>query len=146
MSIGTTRKYDPANVIFNVGGRDTTGFASGTFIEVERAVDAFTTVVGSDGEATRVKSNNRSGTYKVTLQQSSPVNDYFSDLANQDEQSGTGVRPILMKDANGTTIAQSKQGWVKKKPNSAFADTGENREWMFESANVDYTVGGEADL
>lgn len=138
-----TRQYDPGQIILNVNGADTIGFAAGTFIEVERAVDAFTTVVGSDGEITRVKSQNRMGTIKCTIQQSSPSNDFFSALANQDEQTSNAAVPILLKDANGTTLVQVKKGWVKKKSNATFADAAENREWTFETGNLDFTIGGE---
>lgn len=143
MSQGQTFQYDPIQVVFNVGGKDVSGYAEGTFVEVERAVDAFTTTSGSDGEVTRTKSQNRIGTFKVTLQQSSPSNDVFSALATLDEQSSGGAVPILLSDRNGTTIAQCKQGWVKKKANTTFANTSENREWTFETGNLVYDVGGE---
>lgn len=138
-----TRQYDPLNVVLNVGGRDVSGYAAGTFIEVERAKDAFTLVVGSDGENTRVKSQDRSGTIKIVLQQSSPLNDYFSSLADTDENTSGGVVPSLMKDTNGTTVAQAKQSWIKKKAKSDFADTAENREWLIETGNLSLFVGGE---
>lgn len=140
-----TRQYDPAQVIVNVGGVDISGYAAGTFVEMERNVDAVTLVVGSDGESTRVRSQNRSGMFKITLQQSSPSNDVLSALATNDENGDpTAVVPVLVKDANGTTLGQAKQAWIKKKPNSPFSDSAENREWQLETGNLDYTVGGEA--
>lgn len=138
-----TKQYDPGQVIFNVNGRDVSGYAAGSFIEVERNKDAFTLVVGSDGEHTRVKSQDRSGIFKCTLQQSSPLNDYFTSLANQDELTSNAAVPIFLKDANGTTIAQAQKGWVKKKASSTYGDNVENREWTFETGNLNYTVGGE---
>lgn len=141
-----TREYDPAQVVFNVGGVDISGFAEGTFIESERNVDAFALVVGSDGENTRVKSANLSGKFKCTLQQSSPSNDYLSSVATQDEQAGNAAKPIVLKDANGTTLAKCEKGWVKKKAKSGFGNTAENREWEFETGNLVYDVGGENEL
>lgn len=139
-----TRSHDPLNIITNVGGRDVSGYAAGTFVEYERAVDAAQVVVGADGENTRVRSQNRAGTIKITLQQSSPLNDYFSELAALDEAGDPGaVVPILSKDANGTTISQARKAWVKKKPVTGFSDAVENREWIFETGNLDLTVGGQ---
>jgi hypothetical protein len=138
-----TRQYDPIQVIANVDGRDVSGYATGTFVEAERAVDAFTTVSGSDGEVTRVKSQNRIGTIKFTLQQSSPLNDYFTELANADELSNSGVVPILVTDKNGTSLIQGAKCWVKKKPNATFADAAENREWLFETGNLVLDHGGQ---
>lgn len=143
MSQGQTFQYDPSQVAFNVGGVDISGFAEGTFIKVSRNVDAWTTVVGSDGEATRVKSVNLSGVFAVTLQQSSPSNDYLSSLATQDEISSNANVPIYLKDVNGTTIAKTSVGWVKKKPDSEYANTNTHREWMMECGNLQYDVGGE---
>lgn len=146
MSQGQTFQYDPSQVAFNVGGVDTNGFAEGTFIKVTRNKDAFTTVVGSDGEATRVKTIDISGLLEVTLQQSSPSNDYFSSLATRDEQSSTGNVPIFMTDKNGTTIARCKTGWVKKKPDSEFSNVSSNRVWVFETGALFYDVGGETQI
>jgi hypothetical protein len=146
MGTGRTSKYDPANIVLTVGDKDIAGFAEGTFIEVERAVDAFTTTVGSDGEATRTKSQNRMGTIKVTLQQASLSNDTLQALAQLDEDSSTGAVPIMLKDFGGKTLVQAKKGWVKKKANSPFANTSENREWIIESGQLLYTVGSQSDL
>ena len=146
MAQGQTFQYDPSQVALNVGGVDISGFAEGTFIKVARNVEAFTTVVGSDGEGTRVKSVNLSGLFTCTLQQASPSNDYLSSLATADEISSTGAVPIYMKDVNGTTLAKCKVGWIKKKPDSEFANTNENREWVMETANLQYDVGGETQI
>ena len=146
MAQGQTFQYDPSQVALNVGGIDISGFAEGTFIKISRNVEAFTTVVGSDGEATRVKSVNLSGLFTCTLQQSSPSNDYLSSLATADEQSSTGAVPIYMSDINGTTVASCKIGWIKKKPDSEFANTNENREWIIETGNLQYNVGGETQI
>lgn len=56
------KTYDPSQVVATVGGRPLAGFAPGTFIEAERAEDAYSMTVGIDGEGTRSKSNNKSGT------------------------------------------------------------------------------------
>lgn len=146
MSQGQTFQYDPSQVAFNVGGIDTNGFADGTFIKIARNKDAWTTVVGSDGEGTRVKSVDISGTITCTLSQSSPSNDYFSSLATKDESSSSGSVPLLLKDANGTTLVKVKVGWVKKKPDSEFSNANSNREWVFESTAIQYDVGGEAEI
>ena len=138
-----TRQYDPGQVITNIGGRDVTGYAPGTFVELKRNKEAFTISVGSDGEITRVKSQDRSGTIKVTLKQDSPLNDYFSSLATQDERTSDAAVPGIVKDANGTTLGSAQKLWVKKKPDTAFSDASENREWEFETGFLDLTIGGE---
>lgn len=144
--MANTFQYDPAQIQVVFGKNLITGFADATFVEVERNVDAFTTVVGADGEVTRVKSQNRSGTVKITLQQASPSNDVLSASATLDEQSSTGAQPFLLKDAQGTTIVSAKLMWVKKKANTTFAATNENREWTLETGDLSYALGGENSL
>lgn len=146
MANGTVTQYDPGQVILTVNGINITGYASGTFVSVERSVDAFSMSVGSDGEVTRVKSQNLSGTIRVTLVQGSPSNDTLNDLASQDEQSSDAVFAVQLKDNNGTTLAQGSKSWIQKKPTVTFATESENREWALAVASMNYTVGGATAL
>jgi hypothetical protein len=142
----STRSYDPAQVIVNVGGRDVVGFADGTFVKIERNVDAFSLVVGADGESTRVKSQNKSGRFTFTLQQSSPSNDYLSSVATQDELTSQGVVPSLVKEVGGATIAQASKSWIVKKSAVEFGKEAGNREWIVETGDLALEVGGTASL
>ena len=137
-----TRTYDPALVIINVDGRDISGFADGTFVGMERNNDAFTLTVGADGENTRAKSNDRSGRFTFTLQQSSPSNDILSEIASQDERANGGVVPVRVADKSGTTLGQAEKAWVVKKPATTFAKETENREWILETGELLLDVGG----
>jgi len=139
-----TRTYDPAQVIINVDGRDISGYADGTFLTIARNADAFARTTGADGETTRSKSNDRSGRFTFVLQQSSPSNDILSEIATQDEISNGGVVAIRVTDKGGTTVAQGEQCWVVKKPDSGFAKETENREWVLETGDLQYDVGGNA--
>lgn len=140
------RGYDPAQVIVTVDGNTITGFADGTFVNAERNNDAFTLTVGADGEATRSKSNDLSGRITITLQQSSPSNDILSAIATADEQSGQGVVAVQVADKSGSTLAAAEKAWVVKKATSGFAKETENREWILETNELEYEVGGNADL
>ena len=52
--------YNPDEVAIVFAGIPISGFADGTFLSVEQNEDSFTMQVGTDGEACRSKSNNRS--------------------------------------------------------------------------------------
>lgn len=148
MSSGITRKHDPAQVDLQVGNMTGTAYAEGTFIEVEREVDAASKTVGADGEVTLVVSNNTSGTIKATFQQASPMNDYLSGLADALERKdfANAIVPVTMKDNNGTTLASAKQAWVKKKAKTEFDATSKDREWIIETGYLNYNVGGQASV
>jgi len=138
--------YSPDKVVVNVGGRDISGFADETFVKVERNSEAFTLVVGSDGEATRVKSLNRSGKITITLQQSALSNDYLSSLATQDELTSDAVVPSLVKEVTGLTIAQASKSWVVKKAPIEYGTQSGNREWVLETHDLAIDVAGTATL
>lgn len=145
MSSGQTRKYAPDDVTFVVGTQAATGFKEGTFIEIDRAVDTGSLDIGSDGEATLVISPNQSGSFKLTLQQSSPMNDYLTTLwqALQDKNVAVAIIPVTMNDKNGTSIASCKQGFVKKPTKLTFADKAEGREWEIMTGYLNTAPGGQ---
>lgn len=142
--MGQTRTYDPLQVIVNVDGRDISGFADGTFVTAVRNADAFTLTVGADGENTRAKSNNKSGRFTFTLQQSSPSNAILNEIATQDELSNGGVVPIRVSDKSGTSLSEGEKCWCMKKPDAPFGKETDNREWIFETGNLKHDVGGNA--
>ena len=141
-----TYGYDPQEINTNVGGKDVSGYAKGTFVKAARNVDQAALVVGSDGDNTVVHSANRSGRVTITLQQASPLNDYFTALANAFEAKTGGVVPVLSKDGNGTTKINAAKAWIVKRADTSFADEAENREWVFETGNLVLDIGGAVEL
>jgi hypothetical protein len=136
------KTYDPKQVTVIVGTRPISGFADGTFITVARNSDMWSLVVGADGEATRAKSNDKSGRITITLTQSAESNQYLSELALADELSNGGLVPILIRDASGKTIHACASAWIVKRPESAFAKEAGTREWVFETDTLEMFEGG----
>lgn len=134
--------YDPKNVSVIVGGSIMTGFADGTFVEVERNENAFNLKIGVDGEGTRAKSNNKSGKVTITLMQSSPSNDTLSGFTAADELSNTGAVPVLVKDNSGRTICTALTAWVQKYANASFAKEVTTRKWVLETDDIEMFVAG----
>ena len=79
MAVKNYRGGSGCSLIF--GAIDISGLTNGVFISVERDTDAFTKVVGADGEGMRSKSNDKSATITITLMQSSSSNDALSAIA-----------------------------------------------------------------
>lgn len=136
------KTFDPKDVSVIIGGAIMQGFANGTFINVERAEDAYSTDVGADGEPLRVKSNNKMTTITLTLMQSSDSNSIISAFAILDEKSNAGVVPILIKDNGGDTLIVGGRGWVRKMANVEYGKESTNREWIFDLAESEMFVGG----
>lgn len=136
------KTYDPKQVVLIVGGRQITGFAADSFINVARNSDAFTMQVGIDGEGTRSKSNDKSGTITFSLMQSAKDNEYLSSLALADELDNSGLVPAMVKDVNGTTLNVAEQAYIQKVPDQEFNREATGREYILATDNLQIFVGG----
>ena len=134
--------YDPGQLITTFDGNPIVGFADGVMVKASRKTDTFSMNVGTQGDVARVRSQDKTGEVVITLQQSSPTNDYFSSVLLLDEQFGLSVGPLLIKDLNGTTVISAAIAWLKKPADSEFGKDLTNREWTFECAELKMLVGG----
>lgn len=135
--------YDPKSVIFTFRGVPLTGYAPGTFVTVSRASDGVSLVVGSDGETTRVRSRNRSGTITLTLRAESPSNDVLTAAYLADEKGlATGRGPAGLTDLSGSSVVVSQDAWIQKLPDMGFGDSSGTREWIFATGDLDMRPGG----
>jgi hypothetical protein len=137
-----TPTYDPGRNVLTVYDQNVTGFAEGTFIEVERAEDTYSTHVGGQGEVTRVRSRNQTGTVKITLAGSSPMNRVLSDKMREDELGGTSVTQLQLKDLNGDTVCDAPEAWLIRPASVSVGTDLEDREWTFACAKLNMQVGG----
>lgn len=135
------RTFDPKEVSIIFGELIIRGFGE-TAISVVRDNPAWQMVIGADGEATRVKSNDRSGTITITLQQSSPSNDDLSTIALADEVSNAGLRPFFMKDNLGSTIYSAASAYIEQVPEAAYGKTPNERTWVIKTDNLIAFLGG----
>jgi hypothetical protein len=133
---------DPKKIILIYGISPISGFADGTFIDVERNEDIFSEVIGADGEVTRVKSNNRTGTATFTLLQSSASNDILAAYTLVDEQTGTGVQPFSLTDILGRTKMFSAMGYIKRMAKVEGSKSATNREWKVFLTDLNMFTGG----
>ena len=134
--------YDPKNNVLTIDAVPMSGFADGTYITVTFDEDAFTKVVGADGEVSRAKSNNYSGSVVATFVQTSMSNDVLSAIALLDKLSNSGVVPVLLKEIGTNNIVMSGEGWIKKVPDIVYSKEVENREWTLDLANLHVFIGG----
>ncbi len=136
------KTYDPKKVSVIVGGHIVEGYADGTFVGVARNNDAWTRTGGADGEQTRAKSNDKSGTVTLTLMQSSLSNAILSGFTTADELNNGGTFPLLVKDSNGSEVHAAEIAWVQKRSDSGFGKENENREWVIETGELNMIGGG----
>lgn len=138
------KQYDPKNVLITLGAIPVDGFADGEFVKIENNEDAFTLQVGTDGEATRSRSNNNAAKITITLMQSSLSNDLLSSLHNLDKAvpGGIGCVPLLIKDLLGRSLYAAATAWIAKRPSASFAREAGPREWVIETNELIPFDGG----
>src|SRR5712664_983775 len=113
---------DPSQFSLSVMGVAVSGYAPGTFIEIDYAEDETTEMVGADGEIVVMRSKNRMATLKLTLTPTSNANDQFNAAAELFRAGAPGgVGSMLCKDLNGRAVASAESAWVKTRPPLAFS-------------------------
>jgi hypothetical protein len=141
------RVYSSSQVTISIAGVPITGgFADGEFLRIERETEAFSDVVGTDGEVTRNATKDDRATATILLMQSAESNATLSALHNNDKntEGGAGVGRFLVEDLNGTTIHEGAQCWVMAEPDDSYDREATAREWQVRVANLISTRGGYA--
>lgn len=123
--------FNPKACQMVVGGKLIGGWAPDTFVSIDHNADMYNLVVGADSVGTRVKTNNYSGRFTLTLQQTSPSNDDLNALATADELNDSGAVPVYFK--SGNFIATAVTAWVVKRPTAEFSQSVSNRVWVLET-------------
>lgn len=136
---GFVNTYDPKKVIITFGGVPITGFADGTFVQIDPNAEMWIKKVGADGEVIRSQSNDNTHTVQITLQQSSASNDYLSTCMNADKLTGMGMLPLSITDLNGTTLHFWPQAWIQTDPSYGFAKEVTDRQWTLHTGQE---IGG----
>ncbi|SKB05112.1 phage structural protein [Sporosarcina newyorkensis] len=122
MSVNT---YDPLDTNVVVNNTILTGFADGTFINVERDEESYTAHVGAKGEVARARNANKMGKITVTLSQDSPSNSILSKMAR-----GKDTFSVSVVDQNFGSTSGGNDCWIEKPPNLEFGKEISEREWI----------------
>jgi len=132
--------YDANEVSVSIAGIPIdSGFDDGEFLRIEQEADDFVDKVGTDGEVTRSKTNDRRATITILLMQSSTGNALLSALSNIDRLAGNGagVGPFLARDRQGTALFAAAESWISKPPNVSFDREPTAREWTLRCASLE---------
>jgi hypothetical protein len=111
------------------------GFADGEFLTIEQEAPDYETVVGTDGQVSRSRTNNRHATIKVKLAQTSDGNTLLGALSNFGilAANGADVGPMLVRDrVSGTCMYTSANCWIAKPPDVSYDNKVTMREWTLE--------------
>lgn len=139
-----TKVYDPDQVSVSLSGIPISGYADGEFVRIEKESDAFTDVVGTDGEVSRSKTRDDRGTVTFILMQTSDSNILLSALHQLDKNAagGAGIGALLVRDAQGTSLYTASECWISKEPDVSFDREPTSREWTLRAAKLVSVHGG----
>lgn len=146
MSIGSAKRYDAAQVtmVFMAILIDS-GFAEGEFLTIEQSAPDYEVVVGTDGEVSRSRTNNRHATIKIKLAMTSDGNTFLSSLSNAGllAKNGADIGPMLVRDrVSGIRNYAASKCWIAKPPDVSFDNKVTMVEWTLECADLVRFDGG----
>lgn len=138
----TTKTWDAGQLSIAFGPDLLSGLGEDSVVKVTRDEQSFIKHTGADGETTRSRNRNKGGTVTVTLMRGSASNDILSAALAEDEQFGTGVRPLTIKNLLGTTLHFAASAWIQKAPDDDMMKESNEIEWVFDCADLEYFAGG----
>lgn len=142
-----TKTWDPNRNVLIFGGHRVQGFAEGTGVSIE-VPGGFSKKTGLDGETTRSKLHDRSGTMTITLMATSESNAFLSALyaADRAAPNGAGIVPFTFQDLDGESIFSSAKSWVANDPTVTLDSEVGTREWTIDFSDHRVINAGAASV
>lgn len=120
------------------------GFAAGTFINVEFDEDEYTATVGADGSVSVTENHSKLATITITLSQTAVKNAEISAVLKAAQLAKVRAEaPFFLADKGGTTVLAASKCWLKKRPPITAAKEHGDRTWTFNAIVDEYFVGGD---
>lgn len=114
----------------------------GDFLVVSDTGPRYIKKTGIDGQTTRSKQSDRSGTVTLRLNAASVSNKVLTAFAEADDVKNQGVIPIMIKDGSGEDITVTETGWIESIPDVAYGAQSGIREWVFDCSDLARFLGG----
>lgn len=121
--------------ICTIGSHVVTGFSSqDTSVSIEYNEDQVSQDVGASGDVVYSISANKSATLTLSLQQTSPTNDYLEKIASQtlgmDTANNFGAVPLSIRDITaGSALYAADECVIQKVAKEDFGKKVTTREW-----------------
>lgn len=144
-----SRNLDPSRYALTVQGVQVQGVANDTFFKFTMQGAQIDDEVGGQGDVVRIISRDQRATLEITLLPTSPTNDFFSLLINQDlnangpsSTGGYAVGASSLADLNGTTVIDGEETWLMQFADAELGSKIYNRVWKLRFAKARVTIGG----
>jgi len=139
--------YDPKKVVVTLtvaggGSIVLSGYADGTFIEVEPEGDSFERVTGADGTVAFVNKQMWCYDINFTLLQTSHTNAELTLLHNADKLTNSGTFGLKIEDTRGNSLFQCVNARITREPTVSWSRDIETREWQVKTEQGTNAIGG----
>ena len=127
-----TRVYNSNEISITFAGFSIdSGRAEGDFVTTKYDSETFTKKVGADGEVTRSKTNNTSGTATIKVMQTSDGHRILMqlDALGRASANGSDIAEFQIRDRLGGILEHADQAWIEKAPDSPNGKEAGEREW-----------------
>ena len=132
--------YTPSDVYLIFAGYTAIGWDK---ITIERSSPVFRHIQGIRGKHTRVRDDDTSCTITLSVMQTSPANEYLSEILALDNKNGTGRMEVSLKDTSGNSKFYSVEAYITGYPSTSFSEDIEYRSWTIFCQTTEYFhVGG----
>lgn len=128
---GMMAEYDAGDVTSVLDGAVVYGYMSGDFVTWDWDNDKVSTDGDSYGTFVASKNNKNSGTVTFNLNQESPANAKFTELANANQRFSLDVR-------SNTEHVYGSHCYFSRIPSGQNGDTAQVRAWAIKVLNLEY--------
>lgn len=135
--------YNFRNISVIIGGVQITGFAEGDdAIAIEYSSPAVNDVSGADGDAVASLIHDYRASIILRLLQYSPSNDVLSGISAAYKVGTVFTLPFLITDAYGRSLHSAPHVYVSTRPQGAYGQNQNNREWTLRALQFVSFMGG----
>lgn len=136
------QQYSPKDVVCSWNGIAIEGFASDSFLRLQRTSPLVTPVVGAGGQVALTRNADKTGTIEIELMQTSLSNQMLSAIqAKQDnmELEEDISSNFVIYDPSGSVLATGINAWLQELPQIELGRDQNSKTWIFGCEKLDYT-------
>jgi hypothetical protein len=135
-----SKTIDAKKVLVSFLGLNLTGFAEGTYVDVEFP-DDYVMMKGAQGDVARVRQNDESAIVTLRLLPTSKSNADLAKVRILGRTTGLDFGPLSVTDLRDGYVVASAEAWIAKPAKRAWSQSGEIMEWTFHLSHYNEVPG-----
>lgn len=134
--------YNPAEVVmFLADIIQIDDVMDGTFIQISKDTQVFSSSTSTDGQVYRRRNSNSNYTITLTLTSSSRSSRVLQYFLIADQTTSIAKFPIFIKDMSGSTLFHATTCWVEQQPDIIFSEQVSARTWIIRATGTTLAYG-----